>query len=221
MQKLMKFENNQIEIIELNGKIYFNAKHVGNILGIKNVNDNISRMNEKQVVKLTNDSVIGKTDTRKFNNFGENFLSESGVYKLILRSNKPAAERFQDWVTDEVLPSLKSKGSYSLFVSNNELLKTLESKLKELDEKVAQLDNYYRPTHKEKISISNYIKKRIGADAKSEEYQLVIERIMICFGVQRWQDIPLDSLRVNMNIIDESIEAIHRNNENSIRFFED
>lgn len=54
------------------------------ILDIKNVNDNISRMNEKQVVKLTN-SKVGKTDFRKLHNTGENFLTESGVYKLVCK----------------------------------------------------------------------------------------------------------------------------------------
>ena len=49
---------------------------------------------------------------RKLNNAGENFLTESGVYKLIFKSRKEAAERFQDWVTDEVLPSIRKTGTY-------------------------------------------------------------------------------------------------------------
>ena len=39
-------------------------------------------------------------------------ISESGLYKLIMRSNKPAAKEFQDWVTKEVLPSINATGSY-------------------------------------------------------------------------------------------------------------
>ena len=65
MQNLMIFEGHDVEVFELNGQVLFNPKHVAEILGIKNVNDNISRMNEKQVVKLTN-SKVGKTDFRKF-----------------------------------------------------------------------------------------------------------------------------------------------------------
>ena len=53
MQNLMIFEGHDVEVFELNGQVLFNSKHVAEILGIKNVNDNISRMNEKQVVKLT------------------------------------------------------------------------------------------------------------------------------------------------------------------------
>ena len=43
-----------------------------------------------------------------------NLISESGLYKLIMRSDKPIAATFQDWVTQEVLPSIRKTGSYSL-----------------------------------------------------------------------------------------------------------
>jgi anti-repressor protein len=108
---LMIFENKPVEIFECNGQVLFNPKHVAECLDIKNVNDNISRMNSKQVIKLKN-SDIGLTDIRKLNNAGENFLTESGVYKLIFKSHKEEAEKFQDWVTDEVLPSIRKTGGY-------------------------------------------------------------------------------------------------------------
>lgn len=41
-------------------------------------------------------------------------ISESGLYKLIMRSDKPQAKAFQDWVTKEVLPSIRKTGSYSI-----------------------------------------------------------------------------------------------------------
>lgn len=118
MNELMVFEGNEVEVFEFKGRVLFNPKHIANILGIKNVRDNISNMSDKQVVKLTN-SIVGETDFRKLHNTGENFLTESGVYKLIMRSNKPEAERFQDWVTDEVLPSIRSNGGY---IANQENL---------------------------------------------------------------------------------------------------
>lgn len=53
----------------------------------------ISKMNKNQVIKLTN-SDVKDIDFRKLNNRGENFLTESGVYKLAFKSNKKEAERF-------------------------------------------------------------------------------------------------------------------------------
>ncbi len=111
MNNLMIFENYEVEVFEFEGQVLFNAKHVAEILDIKNVNDNIRNMNEKQVVKLTN-SKVGKTDFRKLHNTGENFLTESGVYKLVFKSHKPNAEKFTDWVTDEVLPTIRKTGTY-------------------------------------------------------------------------------------------------------------
>lgn len=118
MNNLMIFEGHEVEVLEVEGQVLFNAKHVAEILDIKNVNDNISRMNEKQVVKLTN-SKVGKTDFRKLHNTGENFLTESGVYKLVFKSHKPNAEAFTDWIADEVLPAIRKTGGY---INNADLL---------------------------------------------------------------------------------------------------
>lgn len=151
---LMIFEDREVEVFEWNGKVLFNPRHVGDCLGIKNVNDNISKMNEKQVIKLTN-SKIGNPDFRKLHNTGENFLTESGVYKLIFKSKKKEAEKFQDWVTDEVLPSIRKHGMYAtddllndpdLMIKAANRIKEekegrlkAESQVKELTDKVVKL----------------------------------------------------------------------------------
>lgn len=120
MNKSMIFEKHEVEIIELNGQILFNPRHVGVCLEISEsaVRDHIASMSNKQVVKLTN-SDVGSTDIRKLNNAGENFLTESGVYKLVFKSRKPEAERFQDWVTDVVLPSIRKTGSFSVMTEKD------------------------------------------------------------------------------------------------------
>ena len=48
----MIFEGHEVEVLEVEGQVLFNAKHVAEILDIKNVNDNISRMNEKTSCKV-------------------------------------------------------------------------------------------------------------------------------------------------------------------------
>lgn len=105
------FEGHEVEMVELNGEILFNANDVAELLGIKNIRENLRKMNDNQVVKLTN-SDVRDTDIRKMNNKGENFLTESGLYKLAFRSNKESAERFTDWVTDEVIPQIRKTGGY-------------------------------------------------------------------------------------------------------------
>jgi prophage antirepressor-like protein len=111
--KLMMFENHEVEIFEYKGRFLFNPKHVADCLDIADVNSSIRNFNEKQVIKLKNSDMYDM-QIRKLNNAGEKFLTESGVYKLIFKSHKEEAEKFQDWVTDEVLPSLRKNDTYEI-----------------------------------------------------------------------------------------------------------
>ncbi len=115
MGNLMIFEGHEVEIFELNGTALFNPYHVGECLELSDsaVRMAVMNMNGKQVVKVKN-SDVKSIDIRKLNNAGENFLTESGVYKLVFKSRKPNAEAFTDWVTDEVLPTLRKTGSYEM-----------------------------------------------------------------------------------------------------------
>lgn len=115
MNDLMIFEGHEVEVFDLNGEILFNPYHVGECLEMASgtVKDHMSKMNRKQVVKVKN-SDVGLTNFRKLNNAGENFLTESGVYKLVFKSRKPNVEAFTDWVTDEVLPTLRKTGFYEM-----------------------------------------------------------------------------------------------------------
>ena len=74
MEKLMMFEGNEVEVLEFNGKVLFNPKHVAEILGIKEIRSVIRNFNDKQVVKIKN-SDVHSTHIRKLNNAGENFLT--------------------------------------------------------------------------------------------------------------------------------------------------
>ena len=121
MNSLMIFEGKEVEVFEFNGQVLFNPYHCGECLnlGKSAVRMAIKKMNQNQVVKLKNPDVKD-IDIRKLNNAGKNFLTESGVYKLIFKSHKEEAERFQDWVTDEVLPTLRKTGSYTIKKANKE-----------------------------------------------------------------------------------------------------
>lgn len=131
---LMIFEGNEVEVFEWNGQVLFNPYHCGECLGLGTsaVRMAIGKMNNKQVIKLKN-SDVKDVDFRKLNNAGENFLTESGVYKLIFKSQKKAAEKFQDWVTDEVLPSIRKHGMYATddLLNDPDLMIKAANKIKE------------------------------------------------------------------------------------------
>ncbi len=115
MNELMNFQGTNVELLRIGDKVYFNPYDVGKCLGLCDVSVRtaICKMNKNQVIKLKNSDVV-KYNIRKLNNAGECFLTECGVYKLIFKSNKPKAEEFANWVTDEVLPSINKTGKYEV-----------------------------------------------------------------------------------------------------------
>lgn len=74
------------------------------VLEIKNVSDCKSRLNAKGIV-LTDTPTNGGVQQLVY-------ISEQNLYKVIMRSDKPQAEPFQDWVCGEVLPSIRKTGGY-------------------------------------------------------------------------------------------------------------
>ncbi len=88
------------------GSVWFVAKDVCDALGYEN--------SRKAVAKLDDDE---KGVTKSYTPGGKQemtIINESGLYHLILRSNKPEAKKFRKWVTGEVLPALRKYGSYSI-----------------------------------------------------------------------------------------------------------
>lgn len=136
------FQGHEVEVFELNGVVLFNPYHVGKCLDITDVKSSIRNFNDRQVVKVKN-SDVRSMHFRTLNNTGENFLTESGVYKLIFKSRKPNAEAFTDWVTDEVLPSIRKTGGYQIPKTAGEQIKLLAQGYQELEQRVDQ--------HEEKI----------------------------------------------------------------------
>lgn len=148
MKKSLLFENHPVEVFELSGKVLFNPYHVGSCLELSesSIRNYLAKMNEKQAVLVKNSDVRDK-DIRKLNNAGEKFITESGVYKLVFKSHKPNAEEFSDWVTDEVLPSIRKNGGYIAgqeSLTDDELmakaLLVAQNKIAERDNRIASLE---------------------------------------------------------------------------------
>lgn len=72
-------------------------------------------------------------------------LSESGLYKLIMRSDKPEAVKFQDWVTGDVLPAIRKTGGYLLNEEARDTAKADDREAMPLPELFAQLLILNRP----------------------------------------------------------------------------
>jgi hypothetical protein len=102
--EIMVFDGLDVEVIELDGKVLFNAKDVANCLDIKNVREAVSTMSKTQVVKLTN-SDLDKSKHRKLNNAGRLFLTNIGVSTLITKArNKTISQK------NEIIQAFKDAG---------------------------------------------------------------------------------------------------------------
>lgn len=187
MNKLMIFENKRVEVLEFNGNILFNPKHVAECLDIKNINDAIANFNEKQKIKLRNLD-IANTDIRKLNNAGENFLTESGVYKLIFKSRKEEAERFQDWVTDEVLPSIRQTGVYEVKGLSKELQAIFAiDKKQQMEVKVDYLYNHMTIDYEQQENLNQLARSR-AVDLLGGKTSQAYKRVSKKLFSELWRD---------------------------------
>lgn len=105
------FENpifGQIRMVMVDDEPMFCLSDVCRALEIKNATDVAKRLDEDELTRLNLGGRAGES----------NFITESGLYAVIVRSDKPNAKKFRKWVTSEVLPTIRKTGGY---VNNDEL----------------------------------------------------------------------------------------------------
>jgi prophage antirepressor-like protein len=108
MTELQVFRNDEfgeIRAVEVNGKAWFVAKDVCDVLGITNHRNAVAKLSGTQKGVHTMDTPGGKQEMAVVN--------EAGIYKIAFTSRKPEAERFTDWVAGEVLPTIRKHGMYA------------------------------------------------------------------------------------------------------------
>lgn len=103
--EIFKYEDKEVRTQIINNDIWFCLKDVCDILEIGHVTDTKNRL-KKDGVGTT--EVIDKLGRKQ----QATFINESNLYKVIFQSRKANAERFTEWVTSEVLPTIRKHGAY-------------------------------------------------------------------------------------------------------------
>lgn len=146
MSQVQKFNFGlmDLRVIELNGQPWFVAKDVCLVLGYRGVESSMSNIlrpldaDEKKRAPKTPSLVHAPL-----------IVSESGLYKLVMRSDLPEAKAFQDWVTRVVLPAIRKDGAYVLGeekvvtgeISEDELiLRAMQAQQKKVERLVFERD---------------------------------------------------------------------------------
>ena len=147
MNELMIFNNpefGEIRTIEEDGKVLFCGSDVAKALGYKNPTKAIADHCKGTVERRTNDS-LGRQQNMKF-------IPEGDIYRLAAKSELPGAERFESWIFDEVLPSIRRNGGY---IANQEELSPEELMAKAL--KVAERTLADREARLSALAVENQI----------------------------------------------------------------
>ena len=101
------YENSPIRMIESNGETWWVLKDICKLLSIENHKNITKRLEEDEVG--TFELPHPQSKEKKLEML---CVNESGLYSVILRSDKPEAKAFRRWITHEILPEIHRTGEY-------------------------------------------------------------------------------------------------------------
>ena len=194
-----------VRTILADNEVWVCAKDVCDILEIKNVTQAVQRLDE---------------DERSMFNIGRqgntNFINESGLYALIVRSDKKEAKPFRKWITSEVIPAIRKTGSYSKPMSVQDvLIATLEEQKKmvhRIEIVENKVDNEIRIDQSEQRKLQKAINIRVyqRLDVINAEKRLMFPAIhrdvKDRFGVASYRDIKRKDLTEALAYVQNWIE---------------
>lgn len=89
------------------------------------------------------------------------YINESNLYKTIFQSRKESAERFTDWVTGEVLPSIRKTGSYQKKLSPQEMMRIQLGMLDDVSDRVSKLENTMNIDYGQQKVLNDLVSARV------------------------------------------------------------
>jgi prophage antirepressor-like protein len=135
-----QFKGLNIQVYGTYEEPLFKAKDIGDLLEMSNIREVIKNFNNKQRCVSLTDTAFGKKEIT--------FLTEQGLYKVLMRSRKKIAEQFQDWVC-EVVEEIRKKGKYDLEEKLKEHQQLLQIKELEHQRTRQELIKYKEKTYEE------------------------------------------------------------------------
>lgn len=164
IQKVFEYQGGQkVRTVVIDGEPWFVARDVCEVLGFASSKSNMWNNLRKLPEEMKGNNLVNTPGgTQKMT-----CINEPGLYKLVMRSDKPEAQAFQNWIASEVLPSIRKHGMYmtpqvakeaiedteaflarALLIAKDKLDK-LEAEVKELKPKAQHFDEYmdYKGSH--------------------------------------------------------------------------
>lgn len=137
MNDLQIFSNPEfgsVRCIEKDGEPWWVLSDVCEVLEITNITKVTQRLDEDELTRL---KVMSGGQMREMY-----LTNESGLYNVIIRSDKPKAKPFRKWITSEVIPSIRKTGGYGVpQMSQSELILKIAQNNVELERRIAAAEN--------------------------------------------------------------------------------
>lgn len=187
--QVFNFNNDEVQVvINENSEPMFVATDICAALGLSNTTEALRSLDEDE--KLPSELLrAGRLRT-------VNMITESGLYSLVLRSNKPQAKVFKKWITSEVLPSIRRHGMYA----NKQ---TVEEMLENPDVLIATLQNLKKEREeKERLQIQNELQDhqlKISAP-KVEYYDEVLQSKSTYTTNQIAKELGMSAIGLNVEL---------------------
>lgn len=186
----------QLEVFTQEDKFFFPASEVATILGYKNPRDAIRRhCIESGVVSFPVETAKGVQD--------KNFITEGNLYRLITKSKLEASVQFEQWVFDQVLPTLRSKGGVVVNATNfadtlfphveGESKELLRAILKNVEQQNALISQQQQTIEVQQLDIkmNEEIITTLTDDVELADKRAMLSKIILKAGVakaqQRWR----------------------------------
>lgn len=178
LEKVFEYQGKQVRTIFRDGEALFCGKDVCDVLDYVNAPQAIGKLDDDEKGIYSTDTLGGKQDLL--------FVTEPGLYTLILGSRKKEAKQFKRWVTHEVLPTIRRTGGYNAMetdaASIRELLNQVYAQLDLVSTRLVEMEKAaVRKPHPKKIAKAGV--EELVLRMKQEGHSLeVIAKVLVGDG---------------------------------------
>ena len=153
-------EFGEIRTIEIDGKPYFVGTDVAKALGYSNPRKAI----------LDHCKGVTKRDTPTSSGIQSmSYINEGDLYRLIMKSKLPSAEKFESWVMDEVLSTIRKTGSYQKPLTTVEQIQVIATGFLDHEERLNRLENTMTIDYAQQESIRDLVSSVVIAHLGGKE----------------------------------------------------